>query len=117
MNLPMAPKSMSVTVSSGLPTAWIWSETSVPLQRAIEQTRRGVESGGWCEGFWCTACSVFNSLAIDCGVNISLVDPTVLDSNTEKILVKQGVGVTIDWPENPLQPFLTPWPVWPCWPC
>ena len=58
--------------------------------------------GGWCEDFWGMACSVFSSLAIDCAVNISLVDPTVLASNTENLLVEWGVGVTVDWPENPL---------------
>src|SRR5882672_3931472 len=47
------------------------------------------------------AFSVLSSSMGDCEVNISLVDPTVLVSNTENLLVKQGVGFTIDWPENP----------------
>ena len=48
--------------------------------------------------------------------HISLIDPTVLVSNTENLLVKWGVGVTIDWPENFLQSFPTPWPAWLCGP-
>ena len=48
-----------------------------------------------------------------CGVSISLVDPTVLISNTENLLVEWGMGLTIDWPENPLLPSLTPWSVQP----
>ena len=36
----------------------------------------------------------------DCRVNISLVDPTVLVSSTENLLVKWGVGFTIDLPES-----------------
>ena len=54
--------------------------------------------GGWYEDFGGTACSVFSSLAVDYGVNISLVDLTVLASNTENLLVEWGVGVTIDRP-------------------
>ena len=52
---------------------------------------------------------------MDCGVNISLVDTAVLVSNTKNLLVEWGVGVTIDWLENPLQPFPTPWPAQPFW--
>src|SRR5882672_1013313 len=47
------------------------------------------------------AFSVFGSSTGDCGVNISLVDPTVLVSSTENLLVEWGVGFTIDLPENP----------------
>src|SRR5882672_11484535 len=47
------------------------------------------------------AFSVLSSSMGDCRVNISLVDPTVLISNTENLLVEQGVGFTIDQPENP----------------
>src|SRR5882724_10919244 len=78
--------------------------------------RRGVRLEYECEDFSGTACSVLSSLAVDCGVNISLVDPMVLASNTNNLLVKWGVGVTIDQPENPLQPFPTLWPAWPCQP-
>ena len=42
-------------------------------------------------GFWLINC--------DCGVNISFVDPTVLISSSKILLVKQGVGFTVDWPE------------------
>src|SRR5882724_13521527 len=75
MNLPVAPKSMRAAISSGalLPTVWIWSEISVPLQRVIEWMRRGVGLGDWCEDFRGTACLVFSSLSIDCGFNISLI--------------------------------------------
>jgi len=41
--------------------------------------------------------SALGSVAGDCGINISLVDPTVLVSNTNTLLVEQGVGFTIDW--------------------
>ena len=64
--------------------------------------------------------SVLSSVTVDCEVNISLVDPTVLVSNTENLLVKCGVGFTIDQPENTLQLSLTLWPVWaflPVWLC
>jgi len=99
MNLPVAPKSMRVTISSGelLPTAWICSGISVLLWCVIEWMRRGGRQAGWCEDSWGTACSVLSSLALDCGFNISLVDHTVLVSNTEKLSVKWGMGVTVDW--------------------
>jgi len=44
--------------------------------------------------------SVLGSSTGNCRVNISLVDPTVLVSNTKNLLVKQGVGFTIDLPEK-----------------
>ena len=44
--------------------------------------------------------SVLSSSTGDCGVNISLVDPTVLASSTENLLVEWGMGFTVDWPEN-----------------
>src|SRR5882672_2156689 len=55
------------------------------------------------------AFSVFGSSTGDCGVNISLVDPTVLISSTENLSVEWGVGFTIDLPENPSPSFLTLW--------
>src|SRR5882724_7313896 len=76
----------------------------------------GAGSEGWCEDSWGMACSVLSSLAMDCGINISLIDPTVLVSNPENLSVKWGIGVIVDQPENPLQPFLIPWPAQPCWP-
>jgi len=42
-----------------------------------------------------------------CGINIIFIDPTVLVSNTKNLLVKWGMGFTVDQPENPLQPSLT----------
>ena len=118
MNLPVAPKLMREIIRSGafLPTAWICIGVLVPPQSVIEWMRRGVGSEGWCEDSWGMACLVLGSLAMDCGVNISFMDLTVLVSNIENLLVKWGVGVTIDWPKNSLQPFPTPWPVWPFWP-
>ena len=115
MNLPVAPKSMRVTISTRalLPTTWIWSGISVPLQRVIKWTRSGVRSEGWCEDSWGMACLVLGSLAMDCGVNISFMDLTVLVSNIENLLVKWGVGFTIDQPENPIQLFPTPQPALP----
>ena len=44
------------------------------------------------------AFSVFGSSMGDCGVNISLVDPTVLISSTENLLVEWGMGFTVDLP-------------------
>jgi len=111
----MAPKSMRAIISSRelLPTAWIWSGISVPLLRVSEWMRRGVGLEGWCEDSWVTTCLVFSSLAMDCEVNISLVDPMVLVSNTKILIVEWGMGVTVDSPKNPLQPFPTPQPAHP----
>ena len=64
-------------------------------------------------GAW--AFSVFGSSTGDCGVNISLVDPTVLVSSTENLLVEQGVGFTVDLPENPSPSSPTLWLAWPFW--
>ena len=52
---------------------------------------------------------VFHSSTGDCGVNISLVDPTVLISSTENLLVEWGVSFTIDLPENPSLSSLALW--------
>ena len=60
--------------------------------------------------------SVLGLIAGDYGINISLVDPTVLVSNTENLLVEQGIDFTIDQLENPPWPFLTPWLVCFYWP-
>ena len=57
------------------------------------------------------AFSVISPSTGNCGVNISLVDPTALVSNTENLLVKWGVGFTIDLPENPSASSLTLWPL------
>ena len=75
-----------------------------------------VQLGDWCEGSWGTAFSVFSSVTGDCGVDIFLVGTIVPVSNTENLLVKWDIGFTIDQPENPLQPSLTPCLVWLLWP-
>ena len=60
---------------------------SVPLQRVADRTRRGV-SVSWGVGCSGTTGSVFGSVVTgDGGVNISLVNPTVLVSKTENLLV------------------------------
>src|SRR5882672_10989793 len=66
-------------------------------------------------GSWGMAFSFFGSLTGDCGVNISLVDPTVLVSSTENLLVEWGMGFTIDLPENLSLSFLTLWLARPFW--
>jgi len=43
----------------------------------------------------------------DCWVNISLVDPTVLVSSTENLLVERGVGFTVDLPEMDLKSLMS----------
>ena len=54
------------------------------------------------------ACSVLGSVVTgDCGVNMSSVDPTVLVSSTENLLVGQGMDFTIDQHKKPLW-FLLP---------
>jgi len=62
-----------------------------------------------------TAFSVLSSSTDDCWVNISLVDPTVLISSSENLLVKWGVGLTIDLPENLSASSPTLWPAWSFW--
>jgi len=93
INQPIAPESMRVFISSGvlLPMVWIHRGSSIPLQSVIEQTRTGVRSEDWCEGSRGMAFSVLSSITGDCGVNISLVDPTVLISNSKNLLVKWGM--------------------------
>ena len=61
------------------------------------------------------AFSVLGSSTGNCRVNISLVDPTVLVSNTENLLVEWGVGFTIDLPENLSVSSPTLWPARPFW--
>src|SRR6266850_249973 len=114
INRPVAPESIRAFISSGvlLPMVWIHRGSSVPLRSVDERMSIGVESGGWRGDSWGTAFSVFGSSTGDCGVNISLVDPTVLVSSTENLLVEWGMGFTIDLPENPsLSQAL--WLAWP----
>ena len=114
----MAPKSMMALISIRvlLPMVWTHIGSSVPLQSVIEQKRTGIGSEDWWGGSWCMAFSVLGLVVGGCGVNISLVDPTVLVSNTEKLLAEWGMGFTFDQPENPLQPSLTPSLVWLSYP-
>src|SRR5882672_6936498 len=58
---------------------------------------------------------VFSSSTGDCGVNISLVEPTVLISSAENLLVEWGMGFTIDLPENCPPTSLTLWLAQPSW--
>jgi len=60
---------------------------SVPLRRVADHTRKGV-SASWGVGCWARLVLVFGSVVTgDSGVNISLVNPTVLFSKTENLLV------------------------------
>ena len=74
---------------------------SVPLWSEVDHTRKGFFEG-CSEGCLGMTCSVLGSMVTgNCGFNISLVDPTVLVSKTENLLVPQGVGFTVDRPKNP----------------
>src|SRR5882724_2660254 len=89
MNMPMAPESMRALTDMGvlLSTVLRCRGMSVPLRRVADRTRRGVlvSWGVGCSGM---TGSVFGSMVTgDDGVNISLVDPTVLVSKTKNLLV------------------------------
>src|SRR5882724_4816156 len=89
MNMPVAPESMRALTDMGvlLSTVLRCSGMSVPLQRVADHTRRGV-SASWGVGCSGTTGSFFSTMVTgDSGVNISLVDPTVLVSKTENLLV------------------------------
>src|SRR5882724_12565468 len=97
MKSPVAPESIRALMDMGvlLSTVLSCSGMSVPLQSVAECMRIGGSSG--------TACSVLGLVITgDCGVNMSSIDPTVLVSSTENLLVIWGVGFTIDLPKNPL---------------
>ena len=102
MNSPVAPESIRALMDMGvlLSTVLSCSGMSVPLRSVAEHIRRGGSSG--------MACLVLSLVVTgDCGVNMSSVDPTVLVSSTENLLVRRGVDFTIDQPKNPLW-FLLP---------
>src|SRR5882724_7723011 len=89
MNMPVAPESMRASTDMGvlLSTVLRRRGMSVPLRRVADCTRRGVLAS-WGVGCSGMTGSVFGSVVTDDGgVNISLVDPTVLVSKTENLLV------------------------------
>src|SRR5882724_12533060 len=101
MNSPVAPESIRALMDMGALLSMVLSCSgmSVPLQSVAEHMRRGGSSG--------TACSALGSVITgDCRVNMSSVDPTVLFSSTENLLVGWGMDFTINWPKNPLWPLL-----------
>src|SRR5882724_1946101 len=89
MNIPVAPESTRASTNMGVLLSMVLRHrgTLVPLQSKVDCTRTGsLEDGsGGCLG---TSCSVLSSMVTgDGGFNISLVDPTVLVSKTENLLV------------------------------
>ena len=88
MKIPMAPESMRASTKIGvlLSTVLSCKGISVPLWSMAEHTGKG-SSESWgvdCSG---TTCSVLRSVRGDGMVDISFVDPTVLASSTENLLV------------------------------
>src|SRR5882724_10047749 len=97
MNSPVAPESIRALMDMGVLLSMVWSCSGmlVPLQSVAEHMRRGGSSG--------MACLILGSVVTgDCRVNMSSLDPTVLVSSTENLLVGWGMDFTIDWPKNPL---------------
>ena len=95
MNSPVTPESIKALMDMGVLLSTVLSCTGmlVPLQSVAEHMRIGGSSG--------TACSVLSSVATgDCGVNMSSVEPTVLVSSTENLLVGWGVDFTVDQPKT-----------------
>src|SRR5882724_3735848 len=88
MNILVAPElTRALTIGVLLSTVLRHRGTLVPLQSEVDCTRKGSSEGcsGGCLG---TTCSVLGSMVTgDSGFNISLVDPTVLVSKTENLLV------------------------------
>ena len=89
MNMPVAPELMRASTDMRvlLSTVLRHKEMLVPLRRVTDRMRRGV-SVGWDIGCLGTTGSVLGLVVTgDGGVNISLVDLTVLVSKTENLLV------------------------------
>src|SRR5882724_6522757 len=89
MNILVAPELMRALTNMGVLLSMVvrHSGTLVPLQIKVDHMRKGFSEGcsGGCLGM---TCSVLGSMVTgDCGFNISLVDPTVLVSKTENLLV------------------------------
>ena len=104
---PQGFSAHGLSVNEGIYQHWDGGGISVPLQSVIEWMRPGVQLEYLCKGSWGMAFSVLSWVAGGCGVNIYLVDSTVLVSSTKYLLVEWGVGFTIDQPENPLLPSVT----------
>src|SRR5882724_3891704 len=97
MNSPVAPESIRALMDMGALLSMVLSCSgmSAPLWSVAELMRKGGSSG--------MACLVLGLVVTgDCGVNMSSVDPTVLVSSTENLLVRWGMDFTIDQPKNPL---------------
>src|SRR5882724_4528652 len=89
MNMPVAPESRRALTDMGVLLSMVLRHRgmSVPLRRVADRSRGGV-SASWGVGCSGTTGSVFGSVVTgDSGVNISLVNPTVLVSKTENLLV------------------------------
>src|SRR5882724_2248968 len=89
MNMLVAPESMRASTDMGVLLSMVFRHEGmlVPLQRVADRMRRGV-SASWGVGYLGKTGLVLSSVVTgDSGVNISLVDPTVLVSKTENLLV------------------------------
>ena len=89
MNIPVAPESTRALTNMGVLLSMMLRcrGTSVPLQSEVDHTRTG-SLGGWSGGCLGMTCSVLRSMVTgDSEFNISFVDPTVLVSKTENLLV------------------------------
>ena len=87
MNMLVAPESMRALTDMGVLLSMVLRHRgmSVPLRRVADRTRRGVLAS-W--GVGCSGMTGSGSMVTgDGGVNISLVDPTVLVSKTDNLLV------------------------------
>src|SRR5882724_427072 len=89
MNIPVTPELTRALTNMGvlLSTILRCRGMLVPLQSEVDHTRKGSSEGcsGGCLGM---TCLVLGSMVTgDSGFNISLVDPTILVSKTENLLV------------------------------
>src|SRR5882724_5759357 len=89
INIPVAPELTSTLTNMGVLLSAVLRcrGTLVPLQSKVDCVRTG-SLGSWSGGCSGMTCSVLRSMVTgDGGFNISLVDPTVLVSKTENLLV------------------------------